>query len=160
MNEMLNVQWQENINDVGNLVFVETVIKLLDDKVGVSQLEEDITYIVVPQPAKDSDVLIQEIESENRNDVNKTGLIRYGYKNRGLAIPFLDHAALTINLSRFFEYGAENLAVLAVDQSLNTLAVKEILEYIMLGDEKCNAVESRSHYVVLYFEDNVLTEII
>jgi len=85
-------------------------------------------------------------------------MIHYGYKSRGLAIPFTSINLLTKNISSFFEYGAENLAIIAVECSLDLSVIKRIIEYIILGDNECNIEELKHHYVALYFEGNALTD--
>jgi len=151
----MTVQWQEDINDPDKLVFIESVLKLLDEKVRKNKLCGDLTYIIIPHPSRETDSLIQGVKKDPTTQVD---MIHYGYKNRGLAIPFTSINLLTKNISSFFEYGAETLAIIAVECSLDLHVIKRIIEYIMFGENECNIEEQKHNYVALYFKDNVLTD--
>jgi len=154
MENLMTVQWQEDIKDPDNLIFIESVLKLLKDRVINNKLCGDLTYIIIPHPSRESDSLIQGV---NKDPTTKADMMHYGYKNRGLAIPFTSINLLTKNISSFFEYGAETLAIIAAECSLDLHVIKRIIECIMLGENECNIEELKHHYVTLYFEDNVLT---
>ncbi|WP_435235767.1 hypothetical protein ACR30L_18830 [Psychromonas sp. PT13] len=75
---------------------------------------------------------------------------------------FLNNKILSANLAKFFEYGAEYLAVIGIKKSLDTLTIQKIVELIMFGDQngRNKVVDSENCYVALYFKDNLLVEII
>jgi len=158
MKNLLDTEWQENINDINNPVFIETVITLLTEQISNKKIGDKALYIVVPFLSTEGDYLFQLINAEN-DDIET---IQYGYKNRGNAFMFLNNKILSANLAKFFEYGAEYLAVIGIKKSLDTLTIQKIVELIMFGDQngRNKVVDSENCYVALYFKDNVLVEII
>ena len=151
------LEWPERSNTAEEEQVTDKILNLLKQQIESQLQDRDLIFLITPHPARNINLLEDELAKVSIDKKNSYHIAKYGYKNRGWATIFKDIDLFKDTLPLFFYHGAENLIIAGMDNNKKISENPELLattiNNLVFEDNKESSPNS---YVGLFFECNRL----